>query len=106
MQKRRGSRIERNAWMLRQPDSSGPSLGSPVPTYCGDDCCLGRIGQARQAKQHHTRVEETLAKDQLAEVLVGGHQNGAPNVRLLQDFLIWDAGGGFGYMNDVMAVPS
>ena len=51
-------------------------------------------------------MHEALAEDQLAKVLVRGHQNGAPRICLLQDFLICDAGRQFGHVEDVMAVPS
>jgi hypothetical protein len=49
---------------------------------------------------------EECLPDQLTEVLVGGHQDGAPYVCVLQNFLIGDAEREFGHVDDVMAVPS
>jgi hypothetical protein len=47
-------------------------------------------------------VHETLSKDELAEVFVCGHKNGAPRVSLLQDLLIRDAGRQLSHVDDVM----
>ena len=47
-------------------------------------------------------MKETLSEDQLAEVFVRGHQNGAPRVGLLQDLLICDAGRQLCHVDDVM----
>ena len=63
-----------------------------IPAHLGNGLCLRRIRQPRKAKQNHAGVHEALAEDQFTEVQVGGHENGAPGIRLLQDLFIDDTG--------------
>ena len=62
------------------------------PAHLRDDLRLGGVRQAGKPKQNHAGVHEGLPEDQFTEVLVGGHENGAPGIRLLQDLFVDDTG--------------
>ena len=63
-----------------------------APAHIRDDLRLGGVRQAGKPKQNHAGVHEALPEDQFTEVLVGGHENRAPGIRLLQNLFVDDTG--------------
>jgi hypothetical protein len=59
--------------------------------YVGDDLGLHGIRQPGEPKQNNAGVNTTLAKYQIAKVLVGRYEEGASYVGSLQYVLVEDA---------------
>ena len=51
-------------------------------------------------------MNEPLSEDELAEVLVSGHENGTADNRFVQDLLVNNAGCQLGDVQHLVAVPS
>ena len=104
---RPGSRPSPNANLPWRNDGEGPDqLWRPESADLRDDLGLRRVRQTGKPQQDHSRMYEALPKDQFTEILVRGHENGAPGIRLLQNLFVNNTGGQLGHVDNIMVVVS